>query len=407
MVTALLVLALGSAPDGGVVVEGRLRSGTPTQGACTMERLTATTPAVRWAWRSACGLDWVQQHAWSSGALALGNYDFNPVLLFDEARAVSVGVKDVPPFAAEAVQRVRQRLVKTLPPGVFEVAVDPRDQSLLVMKDQQLLRGRRDAQVFEPVFPSTRPWSADARALAWDRSPAVKNPWLVTDATQGKEYLVRLIGPADTSRVLVRRPRPTSELTRTRLAAMLLPGAALPVVSVLLNDGRHSLFVPTPDGADLVEGTFDRVPLVGPPPPPAGASTKPSGLPRQCSETVLEHVGEARAEPLLFERGGAAFLAYGVQTTRSRLRFGLVPRRGLTPDDDTYACEWIEDARAVTPAFVIAEVLPDGSTRERLHLDLQQPVAQLVVDHGPSQLVAMLKGADLTVLSLDPSVLAR
>lgn len=402
MVTALTMMLVAASVDGGVV--GELHVTAPSEGCFT--KLSSTTPAVRWAWRSACGLDWVQHHGFAAGTLALGNYAFSPVQVFDEARAVKLEPKQTPSFGKEAVERAREALERGLPPGVTEVTVDAHDRSILAMRDGQLVRAKRDAKAWggwamEPVFATPSGW-VHRDALTWDKSPSVKPPWAVTSGSTQSDVLVKLLGPDGTVRELLREPRGKGEVTTDHLSTLMLPGASLPLVSALFRDGRHTLLLPDATAPlGYRRQTFDQAPIMLPSKPPDGAWPKPPSLPRTCSETVLEHVGDARAQATLFEHRGRAFLAYGVRTTRARFHFGLVPRGGETPEQDSFACEWVEDARTVTPGLVVAEVQADGATTERLHLDLLEPVQQLLVDEGPDHLVLMLKGNDLTVLSLD------
>lgn len=402
MVTALTMVVLAASVDGGVT--GELQVTTASEGCFT--KLSATTPAVRWAWRSSCGLDWVQHHAFVGTTLALGNYAHHHVQLFDETRAVKVEDGRAPTFGAQPVARVREALERGLPPGVTEVAFDAHDRSVLAMREGQFVRAKRDPKApggwaMEPVYPTPVGW-VNRAALAWDRNASAKAPWTVTSTLASTGVRTQLHGPDGSVRALLEVPRTTAEVTTDHLSTVMLPGASLPVVSVLFRDGHHTLFVPD---ATTTSGyrsqTFTQVPIALPSVMPADASTTPTSPPRRCSETVLEHVGEARSQPTVFEHRGRAFVAYGVRTTRARFHFGLVPRGGQTPEHDSFACEWVEDTRDVTPALVVAEVQADGTSTERLRIDLLEPVQQLVVDEGADHLAVMLKGQELTVLSLD------
>jgi hypothetical protein len=400
MVTALMVALLGAAP----LPEARLVRGAPSAGPCEMERLSSTSTAVKWAWRSSCGLDWVQAHAASKGSVAVGNYDFAPVLLFDETRAIAVAPKAKAPFAGELVQAVRERLGRKLPPGFFEMLTDSRDGSVLAMHDGKLVRIVHAGEPEVPVFPGTPEMYAQRDGLAWPLDPALKNPWVVfrSTATRGV-FVVRLVNPSGEVRELVTRPDTLREVTRPAATLLRLPEAELPIVSALGADGSHFIFVPDPTkpGA-LRSSVFDQPPISAPASPPPDVSTQPTGLPPRCSETVLEYTGEARTNPALFEHTGRAFIAYGVTTTHSTFRFTLVARGGPTIDDDAFACEWVEDARRSSPKLVIASITPDGALDKRLELQLFDPPAQLTVDQSPAHLTVLLKGTALVVLSLEP-----
>jgi len=137
-------------------------------------------------------------------------------------------------------------------------------------------------------------------------------------------------------------------------------------------------------------------------PPPGASQTDAS---RRCSETVKTHVGEVRASPVLFESGGRAFVACGVDTTRAVFRFTLVPQGGATPDRDSLACQWVQDEREVDSSVVIAEVTSDGQLEERFRLTSPETIQQLVIDRGPEILTLIVKANELTVVSLDPKVL--
>lgn len=402
MVTALTMLVLAASVDGGVT--GELQLTTSTEGCFT--KLSATTPAVRWAWRSSCGLDWVQQHAFAAGALSLGNYAFSPVQVFDDARAVKLEPKQEPAFGRDAVGRVREALQRGLPPGVTEVTVDARDRSVLAMREGQFVRAKKDAKApggwsMEPVFTTPVGW-VHREALAWDRNSSVKAPWAVISNLTKLDRVVQLVAPDGTMRELLQAPRTMAEVTTDHVSTVMLPGASVPIVSALFRDGQHTLLVPDATAPlGYRRHTFDQVPISLPSRPPDGSWPTPPSLPRTCSETVLEHVGESRVQPTLFEHHGHAFVAYGVRTTRARFHFGLVPRGGQTPAQDSFACEWVEDTRTVTPSLVVAEVQADGTSTERLRVELLEPVQQLVVDEGADHLAVMLKGQELTVLSLD------
>lgn len=403
MVTALLVTLLGAAP----LPEARLIRGAPSAGPCEMERLTSTSSAVKWAWRSNCGLDWVQANAASKVAVAVGNYDFNPVLLFDETRGVAVANKAQAPFSADLVEAVRARLGRKLPPGYYEMLTDPRDGSMLAMHDGKLVRVVRAGEPEVPVFPGTPEMYPQREGLAWPLDRTAKNPWVVFRRTAKRDvFVVRLVDPSGEVRELVNRPDRHGEVSRPTVTLLRLPDAQLPIVSALASDGSHLIFVPDPakPGA-LRSSVFDQPPISAPASPPSSVSTQPTGLPPRCSESVLEYVGEARKSPALFEHQGRAFIAYGVTTTRSMFRFTLVARGGLTIDDDAFGCEWVEDARSSSHALVIANVTSDGALDKRFELQLLDAPAQLTVDQSPAHLAVMMKGVDLTVLSLEPALL--
>ncbi len=423
MVSLVAMMFVASLGDAGVVlaelpplgtsaprVGVRLERAALSDGPCVMERLKSSTPGVRWVWRSGCGLDWVQRVSVTPmGAVAFGNYDFSPVFLFDDSRAVKVDVKASAPFAREAVERVRVQLKSTLPPGVRELAVDARDQSVIAARDGQLLRGRANRDVhqgwaFEDLFPTTQPKWVQAQAIVWDRDRSVKRPWAVWERIAEKQATLELVAPDDTSTTLLTRAATWNGITTRRVEALRLPNATLPIISLLTEAGAHVLL--TPDGSkepNYQLRAFHEVPISLPADVPTGASSRPDAA-RRCSETVRSHVGEIRATPALFEWGGRAFLVWGVDTTRSAFRFTLVPQGGATPERDSFACQWVVDQREVESSLVIAAVTSDGQAEERFRLSLPNTVQQLVIDRGAEILTVIAKAMEFYVISLDPKV---
>lgn len=402
MVTAIVLWVLAAPPT----LDARLLRGTPSAESCAFERLSSTSTTVKWAWRANCGFDSVQQTAASKQALAAGNHDFSPVLLFDATRAVSVAPKDSAPFASELVDWVRGRLGNKPPPGYSRVSVDPTVRARWLMHDGALVRpAERVSEPDEVIIPR------GALAIAPDsltraKSPDAPRPWAVLrDFSKPKTFHLQLADPSGQLRELLTRPESRSD-NGSSIVATRLPNDELPTISVLAPDGSHTLFVPDRDRPGALRSTvFDRTPISLPAQPPAGSSLTPSPIAPHCSEATSEHVGEARSSPVVFEASGSAFVAYAVKTTRSRFRFTLVSRGGPTIDDDTLACEWVEDERASVPSLVVARVLGDATLEPRLQLQLLESPAQVTVDHGPGHFAVLLRGASLTVLSLEPGLL--
>jgi hypothetical protein len=400
MVTAL-VLLLGALDGGAAPVT--LTPGRFTGERCVVQPLTPSDTRVRWAWKLQCGLDWVLQAELDArGAVAIGNYEFAPVLLADATRALAVEATSKAPFSPALVDTVRLEQVKLLPPG-YEVV--SKERGLLTERDGQLMRATQDPSAFQgwaltPVFTKTKVGWASPSGIAFDPDVSNKTPWVFAEKGHGATYSVELVAPGDTVRFST-SPRQDTELTTRALDLVMPPHQRRPAASLLSKTGEHFVITPSDDASGFRVQRFFEPPLTT----PTGRETTPQGPPWRCSDERLTHTGEVRQDPAFFTLGDRLFLAWGATRTTTRFHQGLIPIGAAEPQGDSQVCGWVEDMRDARDLLVVNELAADGTLTERLTIELERPVAQLTARHRGDQLVLLVRAADLIVLSIDPKSL--
>lgn len=369
---------------------------------CHFERLTFDDPRVRAQWRTECVLAQgilleTSERSAVVGLFAQGWLP-NPFFAFASVEAAELDKEEDGPswLSPPLLARARQELTPTgQPPGFVKLGVDPRDGATLGTTWERgylrLPKRGEPSSLFAPAWPGdTR--GASSR-LVFAPAQQQPHPWLFYAVELTRQATLRLRSPDGQEESLLSLPPGTPAQVEALQAVHL--GGTHPVVSALVN-GAWVLFTPQAQG--LVGRVFaQRAPAIRP--PPEGESTAPAALGPACSEQTIEQREEEFFDPKLVAFGKRVLAVYLSRSTRSALRFGVVPQGGRTPTEDRIGCEWILDAQDSGVALVLAEVTDSGELEERLRTPVK--VRTGYTFHGSTNLVALERDT-LTVVSSSP-----